>query len=110
MKNKVLRHLKEDSKKWKQLKKLAEKEYREDLSLMKSLKKKSKGQFLIVNLIVTFMVIFAFVVLYPIMKTRIDSAVSGMDVYSATMLQLTPFFIMLSLVLTIVFAALPVRE
>jgi uncharacterized BrkB/YihY/UPF0761 family membrane protein len=72
--------------------------------------KRSKGQYLIVSLIVTMMVIFAFVVLYPILKSAIASAVTGMDVYTATLLQLTPFFILLSIVLTIIFAALPVRE
>jgi len=83
-----------------------------------------KGQFLIVSLLATFMTMLAFVALYPIMKTYIDTAVSGcttlintsivcvvdMDVYSATLLQLAPFFILISILLTIVFASLPTRE
>lgn len=71
---------------------------------------KRKGQFLVVSLITTVMVLFAFMAIYPILKAKIDSAVIGMDVYSATLLQLSPFFILLALILTIVFASLPVRE
>ena len=83
-----------------------------------------KGQFLVVSLLATFMTMLAFVALYPIMKTYIDNAVAGcttyvngttvcahdMDVYSATLLQLAPFFILISILLTIVFASLPVKE
>lgn len=69
-----------------------------------------KGQFLVVSLMATFMTVLAFIVLYPIMKSRIDAAIIGMDVYSATLLELTPFFILLSILLTIVFASLPTRE
>lgn len=84
----------------------------------------NKGQFLVVSLLATFMTMLAFVALYPIMKTQIDTAIAGcttfpngtttctrdMDVYSATLLQLAPFFILISILLTIVFAALPVKE
>jgi hypothetical protein len=69
-----------------------------------------KGQFLIVSLIATFMTIFGFVALYPILKAQIDHSVVGMDVYSATLLQLSPFFILIAILLTIVFASLPMRE
>lgn len=72
--------------------------------------RKSKGQFLVVSLITTIMVLFAFMAIYPVLKARIDASVVGMDVYAATLLQLSPFFILLSLILTIIFAALPVRE
>lgn len=72
--------------------------------------RKDKGQFLVVSLITTIMVLFAFMAIYPVLKARIDSAVIGMDVYAATLLQLSPFFILLSLILTVIFAALPVRE
>jgi hypothetical protein len=70
----------------------------------------NKGQFLIVALIATFMTLVAFIVLYPILKMYIDTSVVGMDVYSATLLQLAPFFILISILLTIVFASLPMRE
>jgi hypothetical protein len=56
------------------------------------------------------MTILAFIVLYPIMKLQIDTSVAGMDVYSATLLELAPFFILLSILLTIVWASLPMRE
>lgn len=86
--------------------------------------KNRKGQFLVVSLLATFMTMLAFVALYPIMKTYIDNSVNGcvtaingtttcntdMDVYSATLLQLAPFFILISILLTIVFASLPVKE
>jgi hypothetical protein len=55
------------------------------------------------------MTIMAFIVLYPIMKSAIDASSLAMDVYSATMLQLVPFFILLSILLTIVFASLPMK-
>jgi len=70
----------------------------------------NKGQFLVVSLLATFMTILAFIVLYPIMKLQIDTSVAGMDVYSATLLELAPFFILLSILLTIVWASLPMRE
>ena len=70
----------------------------------------NKGQFLIVALIATFMTLVAFMVLYPILKVYIENAVVGMDVYSATLLQLAPFFILISILITIVFASLPMRE
>ena len=73
-------------------------------------KMNKKGQFLVVSLIATFMTMVAFVALYPIMKLQIDAAVLDMDVYSATMLQLAPFFILLSIILTIVFASLPTKS
>jgi hypothetical protein len=69
-----------------------------------------KGQFLIVSLIATFMTLIAFIALYPILKVQIDNSVVNMDVYSATLLQLAPFFILISILLTIVFASLPTRE
>lgn len=69
-----------------------------------------KGQFLIVAMLATFMTVTAFIVIYPIMAAQINSAVGDMDVYSATMLKLTPFFILVSIILTIVFASLPMRE
>ena len=56
------------------------------------------------------MTLVAFIVLYPILKMYIDTSVVGMDVYSATLLQLAPFFILISILLTIVFASLPMRE
>ncbi len=76
----------------------------------KSFMGNNKGQFLIVALIATFMTLVAFIVLYPILKMYIDTSVVGMDVYSATLLQLAPFFILISILLTIVFASLPMRE
>jgi len=69
-----------------------------------------KGQFLIVSMIATFMTVTAFIVIYPILSNQINSATGDMDVYSATMLKLTPFFILVSIILTIVFASLPMRE
>ncbi len=78
--------------------------------MLKDKSSKSKGQFLLVSLIASVMVIFAFVTIYPILKQAIATAVPTMDVYSATLLQLTPFFIILAVVLSIVFAAFPVRE
>jgi len=77
---------------------------------LKSFMGNNKGQFLIVALIATFMTLVAFIVLYPILKMYIDTSVVGMDVYSATLLQLAPFFILISILLTIVFASLPMRE
>jgi hypothetical protein len=70
----------------------------------------SKGQFLVVSLLASLMTIFAFIAVYPIMKAAIDSASYGMDVYSATMLQLAPFFILLSILLTIIWASLPMKQ
>jgi hypothetical protein len=70
----------------------------------------NKGQYLVVSLLATLMTIFAFVAVYPIMKAAIDAAVLGMDVYSATMLELAPFFVLLSIILTIVFASLPMKN
>jgi hypothetical protein len=88
----------------------------------------TKGQFMIVSLLATVMTIFAFVALYPVMKAQIDNAVSdvhctnttiiggsgtsvcGMDVYTSTLLELTPFFILIAIILTIVFASLPMKE
>lgn len=72
--------------------------------------KKISGQFLIVSMIATFMTVTAFIVIYPILSSQINSATGDMDVYSATMLKLTPFFIMVSIILTIVFASMPMRE
>ena len=70
----------------------------------------NKGQFLIVSLIATFMTIVAFIALYPILRAQINTAIQDMDVYSATLLQLSPFFILISIILTIVWASLPTRE
>lgn len=84
-----------------------------------------KGQFLIVSLIATLMTLLAFAAMYPIMKSFINDTVDGcttymnstrvctgepMDVYSGTMLQMSPFFIVIAIILSIVFASLPMRE
>jgi len=71
---------------------------------------KNKGQFTIVSLIVTFMVIVAFIGLYPILKAYIDDVSTSMDTYTATLLQLSPFFIILTILITIIFMSLPVTE
>lgn len=93
------------------------------MNLIRSFKLGTKGQFLIVSLIATFMTILGFIALYPIMRIQVEAAIDGcatnttgsivcvpMDVYSASLLQLAPFFILISILLTIVFASLPVRE
>jgi len=68
----------------------------------------NKGQFTIIALLSTVMVIFAFVALYPVISDAIDSIATDMDAYSATLLKLTPFFIVLTIILTIIYVALPV--
>ena len=80
------------------------------MSISNVFRKRSKGQYMVVSLLASVFTLLAFVAVYPIIKGRIDDAVIGMDVYSATTLQLTPFFILLSILLTIVFASLPMRE
>lgn len=109
-KNEAIRHLKKDSRTWLRIAKEAKKQYKSDMRLIRKLKKDRKGQFVIVPLLVSVMTILAFIVIYPIIKTAIDKAVVDMDVYSGTLLQLTPFFILLSIILTIVYLALPIRE
>jgi len=99
-----------------------------EISIMS--KNRIKSQFLIVSLLATLMTIMAFAALYPIMKMFIDDSAEGcfqefnstnsswsrtctndpMDVYSGTMLKMTPFFIVIAIVLTIVWASLPMRE
>ena len=69
-----------------------------------------KGQYTIVALIATFITVIAFIVMYPILNGFIQAAIPGMDVYTATMLQLVPFFIILSIIMTFVFLVLPVKE
>lgn len=110
MKKETIRHLKEDSKLWLKISRLARREYNQDRRLLRRLSRNKKGQFVIVPLLVSVMTILAFITIYPIIKTAIDKAVVDMDVYSGTLLQLTPFFILLSIVLTIIYLALPIRE
>ena len=75
--------------------------------------RKAKGQFTIVALIATFMVVIAFAVMYPVINLFIAPLAANItltDPPTATMLQLVPFFILLSIILTVVFIVLPTRE
>ena len=75
--------------------------------------RKMKGQYTIVALIATLITMVAYAVLYPVLTGFINPLILNItvsDPYTATMLQLVPFFILLSIVLSLVFIVLPVRE
>jgi len=75
--------------------------------------RKMKGQYTIVALIATLITMVAYAVLYPVLTGFINPLILNItvsDPYTATMLQLVPFFILLSIVLSVVFIVLPVRE
>jgi uncharacterized BrkB/YihY/UPF0761 family membrane protein len=72
-----------------------------------------KGQYTIVALIATFMTMIAYAVMYPVLMGFLNPLILNIttsDPYTATMLQLVPFFIILSIVLTVIFIVIPVRE
>lgn len=72
-----------------------------------------KGQYTIVALIATLITMVAYAVLYPVLTGFINPLILNItvsDPYTATMLQLVPFFILLAIVLSVIFIVLPVRE
>lgn len=69
-----------------------------------------KGQFTIIALIMVFLCIIVFSVMYPIIKTFIDSVTPSLDPMVAQFLALMPFFIMIGIVLSIVHYAMPHQQ
>jgi len=76
----------------------------------------SKGQYTIVALIATLMVVLAFSRLYPIIldsisiSKNVSSEMNQTDVYTNTLLDMVPFFILLAIVLTTIFVTLPTKQ
>jgi len=82
--------------------------------------KKTKGQYTVIALIATLMVLLAFARLYPVFQTGIgdvvncttcgnNSATNVTDSYTSSLVQMIPFFILLAIILTTIFTVLPVK-
>ena len=67
-----------------------------------------KGQFTVVALIVVLMTVIAFARLYPTLNDAIQNVTkNATDPYMTSIANGIPFFILLALVLTIIFIAMP---
>jgi len=76
-------------------------------SLVRNFMGAHKGQYTVVALIATFMVIVAFVAIYPILYSQIQSVLPQMDAYTQTLMLLIPFFIVLAIIMTIIYLVIP---
>jgi uncharacterized BrkB/YihY/UPF0761 family membrane protein len=76
----------------------------------KQIHSSGKGQYTIVALIATFMIIVAFAAIYPILYATIQSVLPQMDAYTQTLMLLIPFFIVLAIIMTIIYLVIPHTE
>lgn len=70
-----------------------------------------KGQFTIFALVMVFVSIIVFVILYPTINTFItDFTANSSDTTLNMVIQLLPFFMLLAIILSVVFYAIPQRQ
>ena len=75
----------------------------------KKISKNHAGQYTIISLVYTFVLIIVYTRLYPTIKAFIDEATPSMTALDATILSLIPFFLLLVIVLSALWYVVPRR-
>jgi len=76
---------------------------------MKIRERYATGQYTIVSLVYTFVLIILYSKLYPVIKTYIDDVSPSMSPLDASVLALVPFFLLLVIVLSALWYVIPRR-
>lgn len=69
-----------------------------------------KAQFTFVGVIVVFVTLIIFMVMYPILNEFITTYSANMDATTATLLKMTPFFMVVSIILSMLFYITPQQQ
>ena len=77
---------------------------------LKSLYLKLKGQFTIITLIMTVLTLIVYAQLYPVMKSIIEDALPEMDEITALLISLSPFFLLVFILVAGLWYTIPRRE
>ena len=69
-----------------------------------------KAQFTIITLIMTVLALIVYVQLYPVLKDIIDNALPEMDEVTALLVSLSPFFLLVFILVAGLWYTIPRRE